>query len=82
MTLDTSHMIESRLVDHLLALPTPEQRAAFLEAEGLLKPDGLDRLLDAADRLAELCAYMAEPAGAPASVPRRLHPCWDTRLKR
>ena len=51
MTLDTSHMIESRLVDHLLAFPTPEQRAAFLEAEGLLKPDGLDRLLDAADRL-------------------------------
>ena len=81
MTLDSGHMIESRLVDHLLALPTPEQRAAFLEAEGLLKPDGLDRLLDAADRLvnndpgkarrlAELCADMAEPAGAPASVPR------------
>src|ERR687894_738996 len=72
---DTAHMKE------LLSLPTPEQRAAFLEAEGLLNPDGLERLLDVADRLvnndpgkarrlAELCANMAEPAGAPAAVPR------------
>ena len=81
MTLDSGHMIGSGLADQLLALPTPEQQAAFLEAEGLLNPDGLERLLDVADRLvnndpgkarrlAELCANMAEPAGAPAAVPR------------
>jgi tetratricopeptide (TPR) repeat protein len=81
MTLDSGHMMRSRLVDRLLALPTPEQRAAFLEAEGLLNPDGLDRMLDVADRLvnndpgkarrlAELCADIAEPVGAPAAVPR------------
>src|SRR3712207_5613149 len=81
MTLDSGHMIESGLVDRLLAVPTFEQRAALLEAEGLLNPDGLDLLLEVADRLvnndpgkarrlAELCADMAEPAGAPAAVPR------------
>ena len=70
MTLDSGQMIGSGLVDRLLALPTPEQRAAFLEAEGLFNPDGLDRVLDVADRLvnndpgkarrlAELCASMA-----------------------
>src|SRR3712207_9242197 len=81
MTLDSGHMIRSGLADRLLALPTPEQRAAFLEAEGLLNPDGLDRMLDVADRLvnndpgnarrlAELCAHMAERAQAPVAVPR------------
>jgi len=81
MTLDSSHMIGSRLVDRLLALPTFEQQAAFLEAEGLLNPDGLDRMLDVADRLvnndpgkarrlAGLCASMAERAEAPAAEPR------------
>jgi tetratricopeptide (TPR) repeat protein len=81
MTLHSSHMIGSRLVDRLLALPTFEQQAAFLEAEGLLNPDGLDRMLDVADRLvnidpgkarrlAGLCASMAERAEAPAAVPR------------
>ncbi len=72
---DTTHVKE------LLSLPTTEQRAAFLEAEGLLNPDGLERLLDLADRLvnndpgkarrlAELCTGMAEWAEAPAAVPR------------
>jgi tetratricopeptide (TPR) repeat protein len=53
----------------------------LLRAESLLNPDGLDRLLDVADRLvnndpgkarrlAELCADMAERAEAPAIVPR------------
>src|SRR5215216_1484932 len=80
MTLDSGRRIESGLVDKLLALPTLEQRSAFLEAEGLLNPGGLDRLLDVADRLvtddpgkarrlAELCADMAEWAEAPAAVP-------------
>jgi CHAT domain-containing protein len=81
MTLDSGHMIGSGLVDQLLAFPTLEGRAAFLEAEGLLNADGLDLLLDLADRLvnndpgkarrlAEFCASVAELAGAPAAVPR------------
>src|SRR3712207_4567156 len=81
MTLDSGHMIRSGLADRLLALPTPEQRAEFLEAEGLLNADGLDRLLDVADRLvnndpgkarrlAELCADLSGEAHAPAAVPR------------
>ena len=81
MTLDSGRRIGSRLVDQLLTLSTLGQRAAFLEAEGLLNREGLDRLLDAADRLvnndpgkasrlAELCADVAERAEAPAAVPR------------
>jgi hypothetical protein len=81
MTLDSNSRVGSGLVDQLLALPTLAARASFLEAKGLLNPDGLDRLLDVADRLvnndpgkarrlAELCASMAELAGAPAAVPR------------
>jgi len=81
MTLDSGRRIESWLVDKLLALSTLEQRSAFLEAEDLLNSDGLDRLLDVADRLvnndpgkahrlAELCAEVAERAEAPAAVPR------------
>ena len=80
MKLDSSRGIEGWLVNRLLALPTLEQRAAFLEAEGLLNPDGLDRLLDFADRLvysdpgkagrlAHLCADVAEHVGAAAAVP-------------
>ena len=72
---DTAH------VEELLSLPTPEQRAAFLEAEGLLDPDGLERLLNVADRLvnndpgkarrlADLCADLSDYADAPAAVPR------------
>ncbi len=72
---------DTAYVKELLSLPTPEQREAFLEAEGLLNPDGLDRLLDVADRLvnndpgkarrlAELCASVAERGEAPAAVPR------------
>jgi tetratricopeptide (TPR) repeat protein len=81
MNLDSGQVIGSGLVDQLLAFPTLEERAEFLEAEGLLGSDGLDRLLDLADRLvnndpgkarqlAELCASVAELAGAPAAVPR------------
>jgi tetratricopeptide (TPR) repeat protein len=65
----------------LLSLPTPAAQAAFLEAQGLLNADGLDRMLDVADRLvnndpgkarrlAELCAGLSEDADAPAAVPR------------
>jgi CHAT domain-containing protein len=64
-----------------LALPTLEQRSAFLQAEGLLNADTLNRVLDAADRLAysdpgkahrlaALCADLADSAATPVAVPR------------
>jgi hypothetical protein len=72
---------DTAFVKELLSLPTPGQQVAFLESEGLLDPDGLNLLLDVADRLmnndpgkarrlAEFCASVAELAGAPAAVPR------------
>jgi CHAT domain-containing protein/Tfp pilus assembly protein PilF len=81
MTLSADQRPDTAYVKELLSLPTPEQRAAFLEARGLLDADGLDRLLDTADRLAysdpgkaqrlaALCADVADRAGAPAAVPR------------
>jgi tetratricopeptide (TPR) repeat protein len=81
MTLDSDRRLGNGLVVKLLALPTLEQRSGLLRAESLLNPDGLERLLDVADRLvnndpgkarrlAELCADMAERAEAPAAVPR------------
>jgi CHAT domain-containing protein len=81
MTLSADQRPDTAYVKELLSLPTPEQRAAFLEAEGLLNADGLDRLLDVADRLvnndpgrarrlAELCAELSDDAGVPATAPR------------
>lgn len=65
---------------HLLDLPEVE-REDFLRSENLLDPDGLDRLLDAADTLldsdpgkaqslSELCVALAEAANYPAAAPR------------
>jgi tetratricopeptide (TPR) repeat protein len=81
MALSADQKPDTAYVKELLSLPTPEQRAAFLEAESLLNAEGLDRLLDVADRLvnndpgrarrlAELCAEFSDDAGAPAAVPR------------
>jgi tetratricopeptide (TPR) repeat protein len=81
MALPADQKPVSAYVKELLSLPTPEQQAAFLEAEGLLDPDGLDQLLDFADRLvnddpgkahrlAELCVDLSDDADAPAAVPR------------
>src|ERR671917_665721 len=81
MTLPAEHKPDTAHVEELLSLPTPEQRAVFLEAEGMLNPDGLKRLLDVADRLvnndpgkarrlAELCADLSDDAEAPAVEPR------------
>jgi tetratricopeptide (TPR) repeat protein len=81
VALSADHKPDTTHLKNLLSLPSPEQRAAFLEAEGLLNPDGLDRLLDVADRLvnndpgkarrlAELCADLSDAADAPAAVPR------------
>lgn len=69
------------LVDALLALSTRKQQTGFLRASGLLDAEGLDGLLEMADRLlkddpgkarrlAELCADLANIAQAPAAVPR------------
>nr|MDQ3387146.1 tetratricopeptide repeat protein [Actinomycetota bacterium] len=69
------------LADELLALPTRDQQTAFLRDAGLLNAEGLDRLLDEADRLlnddpgkarkmAELCAGIVDQVDAPAAVPR------------
>ena len=73
--------IRSGLVDDLLALPTLDQRSEYLRTASLLSADGLDRLLDMAERLvhadpgrahrlAALCADAADRAAAPAAVPR------------
>jgi tetratricopeptide (TPR) repeat protein len=81
MALSAGQKPDNAHLKGLLSLPTPERRAAFLEAEGLLNPSGLDQLLDAADRLvnndpgkarrlAELCADLSDDAGAPAAAPR------------
>jgi CHAT domain-containing protein len=81
MTLSAGQKPDTAHLKELLSLPTLEQRVVFLEAEGLLNPDGLDRLLDTADRLAysdpgraqrlaALCADLADGAAAPAAVPR------------
>jgi tetratricopeptide (TPR) repeat protein len=77
----TGEGIEPGFVEGLLALPTRGQQADSLRARGLLDAAGLGLLLDAADTLldadpgkarllAELCAEMADGAGAPAVVPR------------
>jgi CHAT domain-containing protein/tetratricopeptide (TPR) repeat protein len=73
--------IGNGLIDDLFALSTSEQRAAYLRAARLLDADGMDRLLDIAERwvhadpgkahrLAALCADVADRAAAPAAAPR------------
>ena len=86
MTLAIDRRMHSGLVDDLLALPTLDQRLAFLHDADLLNADGLDRLLDIADRLAfndpgkahrlaAVCADVADLAAAPATVPPNY--IWD-----
>ena len=81
MSRASGHEIEADLLSELWALPTLEQRLVFLDSAGLLDADGLDRLLDLAERLvhadpgeaqrlAVLCADVADHADAPAAVPR------------
>jgi len=73
--------IEQSFVDDLLALPTSEQRSAYLRSAGLLDSEGLDRLLEEAERLirsdpgraqrlADLCVDLADDADASSVVPR------------
>ncbi len=80
MTPVSDHKVDADLIEELLALPTLEQRSAFLRTSGLLNAQGLERLLDSADRLvhsdpgkaqrlAALCADLADLAGAPSAVP-------------
>jgi tetratricopeptide (TPR) repeat protein len=79
MSLDSE--ASANLLDDLLSLPTREEQSAVLRRMGLLNAEGLDQLLDAADRLlnddpgkarwlAELCADLSDYAEAPAAVPR------------
>ena len=81
MTSASGHEIENELLSDLWSLPTLEERLALLDAAGLLSADGLDRLLNMAERLvhadpgrahrlAVLCAGAADRAAAPAAVPR------------
>ena len=74
-------MVAASFVEDLLALPTLEQRSAFLHTAGLLNAQGLEKLLDFAERLvhsnpgkahrlAALCADLADRAAAPTAVPR------------
>ncbi len=73
-------------VQHLLALPTLQERSAFLLTAGQFNENGLTGLLDAATHLlhtdprkglevAVLCAKIAEEAQAPAITPRALYLC-------
>jgi tetratricopeptide (TPR) repeat protein len=73
--------IEPGFVEELLGLPARDLKARLLRERHLLDAGGLGLLLDAAEtlldadpgkarRLAELCAGMADGAGAPAAVPR------------
>jgi tetratricopeptide (TPR) repeat protein len=73
--------VAASFVEDLLALPTLEQRSAFLHTASLLNAQGLERLLDFADRLvhsdpgkahrlAALCGDLAGPAAAPTAAPR------------
>ena len=81
MNLASGHEIETELLSDLWSLPTLEERLALLDSAGLLSADGLDRLLDFAERLvhadpgeahrlAALCAGVADCAAARAAVPR------------
>jgi CHAT domain-containing protein/tetratricopeptide (TPR) repeat protein len=77
----SDYKVDAGFVEELLALPRLEQRSTFLHTAGLLNAEGLERLLDFADRLvhsdpgkahrlAALCADLADRAGARAAVPR------------
>jgi tetratricopeptide (TPR) repeat protein len=77
----SDHKVDAGFPVELLALPTLEQRSAFLRTAGLLNAEGLEQLLDLADRLvrsdpgqahrlAALCADLADRAAAPTAVPR------------
>jgi tetratricopeptide (TPR) repeat protein len=77
----SDHKVDAGLLEELFALPTLEQRSTFLRTVGLLDAEGLERLLDFADRLihsdpgkaqrlAALCADLADLVGAPSAAPR------------
>jgi tetratricopeptide (TPR) repeat protein len=77
----SDHKVDAGFLEELLALPTLEQRSAFLRTVGLLNAEGLEQLLDFADqlvhsdpgkaqRLAALCADLADLVGAPSAAPR------------
>jgi tetratricopeptide (TPR) repeat protein len=77
----SDHKVDAGFLEELLALPTLEQRSAFLRTASLLDDEGLERLLDFADRLihsdpgkaqrlAALCADLADLVGAPSAAPR------------
>ncbi|HET6658400.1 MAG TPA: CHAT domain-containing protein [Rubrobacter sp.] len=81
MTPVSGQKVDVRFVEELLALSTLEQRSTFLHTAGLLHAEGLERLLDFAERLvhsdprkahrlAALCADLADRAAAPTAVPR------------
>jgi tetratricopeptide (TPR) repeat protein len=81
MALASDHAVTNVFVRELLALPTPEQRLSLLSATSLFNAEGLERLLDAAERLvrsdpgqahrlAALCTHLADRAAAPAAIPR------------
>jgi hypothetical protein len=81
MTQASGHGIRTGLANEIFALPTLEQWSAYLHTAHLLNADGLDQLLDLAERLvrtdpgkahrlAALCADVADRAAAPAAMPR------------
>jgi CHAT domain-containing protein len=71
-------------VDEVLAAPTLEERSSVLSSANLLNSNGLERLLDFADRLiysdpgkaqrlATVCTELADRAAAPSAVPHALY---------
>jgi tetratricopeptide (TPR) repeat protein len=76
--------VEALCIDEVLAASTAERWAIHLRSANMLNAAGLERLLDLAERLvysdpgkaqrlAALCADLADRAGAPAAVPRALY---------
>lgn len=87
----TDHNVDAECIDKVLALSTLEQRASLLRSADLLNAEGVDQLLDFADRvvsndprkaqrLAELCASLAGAATAPAVGPRATYVAVQTRF--
>lgn len=81
MSIRSEYEVARNLVDALLASPSRKDQTTLIESNGLLNPEGLNGLLDAAERLVgsdpgrahsltTLCADLAEKAGAGIAVPR------------
>jgi CHAT domain-containing protein/tetratricopeptide (TPR) repeat protein len=93
MAVDAGGSVPTGFVERLLALPSPEQGPPLLRTTGLLDDEGLQRLLDVADRLvrsdpgkahrlAETCARGAEAGDLTAAAARSAYILLQTHFMR